>query len=78
MAWQLKKTVAVADKTLEVEDAETLVDWLLETPNGKVNLKDNEYMHTAVAQVLIASGVVISVTPSSASQQQILQKLRLI
>lgn len=75
MAWQLKKTVAVAAPLLDVEDAEILLNWLLETPGGKVNLRDNEHLHTAVAQVLMASRVEISVPPKSPAQQALLHTL---
>ena len=59
----LKKTVAVLKGTCTVEEAERLLEWLVEHPGGKVNLKDCEHLHTAVLQVLMATRPRVSAEP---------------
>jgi len=49
-----KKTVAVLEGHCAVEEAESLLGWLLDHPSGKVNLKKLVHPHTAVLQVLLA------------------------
>ncbi len=53
MSITYKKTVAVLDGRLAVEEAESLFDWLLNKPNAKVNLKDLTFAHTAILQLLM-------------------------
>lgn len=61
----LKKTVAVMDGICNIEEAENLLEWLLEHPNGKINLKNCEHMHTSILQVIMASGASISAAPEN-------------
>ncbi len=58
-----KKTVAVLEGVCEIEEAETLLSWLLEHPKGKLNLKRLEHPHTALLQVLMALRPDVSVFP---------------
>ncbi len=58
-----KKTVAVVDGNCEIEEAETLLEWLLENPKGKLNLKQLGHPHAAVLQVMIALQPAISAWP---------------
>ncbi len=61
-----KKTVAVLTDPVVIEDAEILLDWLIEHPKGRVNLKAVRYAHTAVWQVLMAIQPTISAWPDDA------------
>lgn len=66
-------TIAVAsDGTIElhgpcpVEDAETLIQHLLATPNTAVDWSACEWAHTAVIQVLLAARIAPTGTPKGA------------
>ncbi|RKX24302.1 MAG: hypothetical protein DRP47_11585 [Candidatus Zixiibacteriota bacterium] len=58
-----KKTVAMFEGHCEIEEAESLLGWLLDNPKGKVNLKQIQHLHTAVLQVLIALSPSITAWP---------------
>ncbi len=58
-----KKTVAVLEGRCAIEEAETLLSWLLEHPRGKLNLKRLEHPHTAVLQVMMALRPEVSAVP---------------
>ncbi len=78
MPIEFKKTVAVCNGVCSIEEAETLLGWLLENPKGKVNLKSCEQLHTAIVQVLMASKVAFSALPDNAAVQQQLLSCNLI
>jgi len=63
MPIELKKKVAVCTDACTIEEAETLLQWLLETPKGKINLKLCVHLHTAIFQVLIAAKPTLSALP---------------
>ena len=63
MSINYKKTVAVLTGHCEIEEAETLLSWLLENPKGKLNLKQCSHPHTAVLQVIMALQPMISAWP---------------
>jgi len=63
-----KKTVAIFDGVCAVEDAETLWNWLLEHPKGKVNLKNCTHIHSAIFQVLMKAQPI----PSSLPEDEVL------
>jgi hypothetical protein len=69
-----KKTVAVFDHDVTIEEAETLLCWLLEKPNRKVNLKALQHAHTAVIQVLLATRPNVSSWPSDGPLSQLLRQ----
>lgn len=56
------KVVHLID-TCSAEDAEVLLQWLIEHPRGKVNLKKCQHIHTAVLQVIMVTSANISVAP---------------
>jgi len=62
-----KKTVALLEGHCPVEEAETLLEWLLDNPKGKVNLKALAHPHTAVLQVLMAVRPAVSAWPEDES-----------
>ena len=64
-----KKTVALLEGHCEIDEAEALLEWLLENPKGKLNLKSLEHPHTALLQVMMAIKPMISSWPED---QQIL------
>jgi len=67
MSIEYKKTVAIIEGECSVEEAEALLEWILLTPKGKINLKQCEHMHTAVLQVLMALTPSVSVWPDTDS-----------
>ncbi len=46
--------LAVFEGTCAVEEAETLLAWLRDTPGAKVDMAGCEHIHTAVLQTLLA------------------------
>lgn len=72
MPIELKKTVAVCSDFCSIEEAETLLGWLLDTPKGKVNLKQCSHLHTAVIQVLMAVKPTFSALPEDDSLKDVL------
>jgi len=58
-----KKTVAILEEICEIEDAETMLEWLLEHPKGKLNLKQLRHTHSALLQILMALRPTVSIWP---------------
>lgn len=54
MAIEFKKSLAVFSDFIGVEEAETLLEWLLKNPKGKINLADCTHIHSSSLQVLMA------------------------
>lgn len=77
MAIIFKKTVAVLDDICAIEEAETLLEWLLDNPKGKVNFKQCKHIHTAILQVLMVAKPTISAYPDSANVQQALNAIEM-
>lgn len=75
MSLALKKTVAVFQGEVAIEEAETLLQWLTETPKPSVNLRDLEHAHTAVLQVLMAVKPKVSRWPDNPALGQTLKTL---
>ncbi|MFD2111375.1 hypothetical protein [Thiorhodococcus fuscus] len=65
MALEFKKTTVVAHDLLGVEDAETLLEWLIKHPRGRVNLSACTHLHAANLQVLMAARPKISAWPKN-------------
>ncbi len=63
MAITYKKNVAVLEDVCEIEEAEPLLDWLLQHPKGKLNLKRLSHPHSAVMQLMMAFRPMISIWP---------------
>ena len=66
MPLRFSKQVAYLEDECSSDDAERLLEWLLEHPTGKVNLKTCRGLHTAVLQVLLAAAPGITVKPGDA------------
>jgi len=73
-----KKTVAIVDGLCDIEEAETLLEWLLENPKGKLNLKQLDHPHTAVLQVMIALQPTVSAWPEDELTAAWLQPLLMV
>ena len=73
-----KKTVAVCESFCTIEEAESLLTWLLDTPKGKINLKKCTGMHTAIYQVLMAFKPNISALPEQVNVIHVLIAASLI
>ncbi|MCG7371696.1 hypothetical protein MHL40_03260 [Pseudomonas luteola] len=65
MSITFKKSVAVLADQVTVEEAETLLEWLVKNPAAKVNLGDLEHLHTADLQVFMALKPNVSVWPKN-------------
>jgi len=74
----LKKTVVVCEGMCTIEEAETLLEWLLDNPKGMVNLKKCNYLHTAIIQVLMAVKPSFSALPDDEKFNQILMATGLL
>lgn len=72
MPIEFKKTVAVFGADCTIEDAEALLEWLLEHPKGKLNLKKCTQCHTAVVQVMMAAKPALTAQPDNQQVQNIL------
>ncbi len=67
-----KVKVAVFEGTCGPEDAETLLQWLLDKPNAQLNLKCCEHLHAALLQVIMECRAHISVWPQDPKLYQLL------
>lgn len=70
----LKSSIKLID-IIEVEEADTLLDWLQNNPKGKVNLEACTHLHAANLQVLMASKAKISEWPEDAALSEWLKKI---
>lgn len=59
-----------------VEDAETLMAWLLDHPDGRVDITGVEHMHQAVFQVLAAAPETPVAAPPSSFYANLLSVCR--
>lgn len=59
-----KKSVALSG-TCSAEEAETLLEWLTAHPKGTINIAKCDDMHSAIVQVLMATGRKIRGTPKN-------------
>jgi hypothetical protein len=66
MAIEYKKSLAVFDDFVGVEDAETLLEWFQKNPKGKVNLATCTHIHASNLQVLMAVKPMITAEPENA------------
>lgn len=63
MPFAIKNNTLVATELLGVEDAETLLDWLLNHPRGRLDLAACHHLHASNLQVLMAARHKIVVWP---------------
>ncbi|WP_462383724.1 hypothetical protein [Pseudomonas sp. Marseille-QA0892] len=63
MSLTFKRDIAYLTDQVTVEDAETLLEWLIRHPGGKVNLKNLDHLHAANLQVLMATRPKVTVWP---------------
>ena len=63
MAIQYKKSKAVFDDVVRVDDAEDLLQWVQKNPAGKADLARCLHLHTATLQVLMAAHMHIAAWP---------------
>jgi len=64
MAIAFKKNKAVFEEIVGVEEAEILLEWLHNHPQGKVDLSPCTHLHLAALQVLMAARPSIMALPS--------------
>ena len=64
MPIEVSDNTLVARELLSVEDAERLLDWLIQHPGGRLDLTDCTHLHAANLQVLMAARPKIAAWPS--------------
>ena len=72
-----KVKVARLEQDCTAEEAELLLEWLIKTPAGKLNLKHCTSLHTAVLQVILACQAKISHLPDEPQLARFLGATRL-
>lgn len=65
MAIEYKKSLAVFDDFIGVEEAESLLEWLLKNPKGKVNFVTCTHIHASNLQVLMAVKPTVAAWPDA-------------
>ncbi len=73
MAMEFKKKSVLLSGTVDVQDAERLLEWLQGKPAAKVDLSACTHLHPANLQVLLAAGVTVSAWPLDADLASWLQ-----
>ncbi|MTW21422.1 hypothetical protein [Allochromatium palmeri] len=63
MPIDVSDSVLVARELLSVEDAESVLDWLIQHPHGQIDLADCNHVHAANFQVLMAARPKIAAWP---------------
>lgn len=63
MPIDVSESTLVAQELLSVEDAEGLLDWLIQHPRGRLDLADCTHVHAANLQVLMAAQPKIAAWP---------------
>ncbi|MBV5310924.1 hypothetical protein [Chromatium okenii] len=66
MPFEAKKTTLIAGELLTIEDAESLLEWLLKHPRGQLDLTACTHLHAANLQVLLAARPKIAAWPQHA------------
>lgn len=66
MAIEYRKSLAVFDGVISVEEAEGLLEWLQRKPTAKVDLTACDHLHTANLQVLMALRPAVQSWPADA------------
>jgi hypothetical protein len=64
MPIRFTKNVAYLEGECDMDDVEPLLEWFREHPKGKVNLKECQFLHTAVLQILMAVRPAVTVMPA--------------
>lgn len=64
MNLELTGELAIVRGHLSVEAAEALLEWVQQTPQGKVDLSVCEHLHAAPLQVLMAANVKVLAWPA--------------
>lgn len=67
MAIEYKKNLATLSDAISIEDAENLLQWIQQTPKGKVNLSACSHMHAAILQVLMAARTPVVAWPNDSN-----------
>ncbi|CZT36455.1 hypothetical protein [Rhizobium sp. 9140] len=75
MTIRFLKTKAVLSRHCTVEEAEDIVQWLINNPKGELNMREVTHLHTASLQAIAATGNRISVLPDDPFYTQALQRL---
>lgn len=64
MTISFARNVAKCEGFCQIEEAETLVNWVLKKRKPKLDLANLEHMHTAILQVILAAQIEVSVWPN--------------
>ena len=63
MPIELSASTLIARELLSVEEAETVLEWLIQHPHGQLDLADCTHVHAASLQVLLAARPTIAAWP---------------
>jgi len=66
MTHQFTRDSAVLIGHVTVEDAATLLEWMLETPKGELDLRDVTHLHAAALQAIACAANRIAEPPRDA------------
>lgn len=64
MPIRFTEDTASFEEVCTVEEAETLLQWLQDRPQGTIKLKECTHVHTAIVQVLLAGRVIVALPPA--------------
>lgn len=62
-----KTNVVVMEGVCGIEDGDELLQWLIDHPKGKLNLKQTTHIHTALLQIILCHSPTVSVYPEDSS-----------
>ncbi len=75
MSVEYRSNQVLLSGVVGVEQAESILDWLQQTENVKVDMSALEHLHTANVQVLAAAKVRVSAWPQDMQLNKFLQSI---
>lgn len=75
MATKFTKTKAVLSDNCTVEEADEILQWLMQNQQGQVDLSKVKHLHTAAFQAIAAMGNPIVAPPADPFYRQALSRL---
>lgn len=75
MPINFQNNVAYCSGVCDIEEAESLLEWVLKKRKPKCDLTELEHMHTAILQVIIAANIELVAAPVDPKLKAILPAL---
>lgn len=66
-----KTNVVVMEGVCSIDEGDQLLQWLIEHPKGKINLKQVTHIHTALLQILLCLHPFVSILPEDAKLRRL-------